>query len=241
MGAGLRRIVRRPIATLVAGLIVFGALAVASAGYVASGFGGAVTAPAGTDSALGNVLLARHFPQTAANPTIIVMRLPRPAWAQAASVAAAERQLADDPQFTAVSGPLDANGTALTAAQYTALHAAYGPPRALGTALAATVPRAERAAYQSYRASGVYVSADGYTISFATVAGGGQPDHHRGLAGGARRPRRRRAGGPGRRRRRLPASPGRPHSPTTSGSCPTATCGRSSRSPSRSSRCCWRW
>ena len=174
-GPACARIVRRPVATLVAGLIVFGALAVASAGYVASGFGGAVTAPAGTDSALGNVLLARHFPQTAANPTIIVMRLPRPAWAQAASVAAAERQLADDPQFTAVSGPLDANGTALTAAQYTALHAAYGPPRALGTALAATVPRAERAAYQSYRASGVYVSADGYTISFATSLAAGSP------------------------------------------------------------------
>ena len=154
---------------------MFGALAVAAAGYVAAGFGGAVTAPPGTDSAQGNALLARHFPQTAANPTIIVMRLPRPAWAEPTSVAAAERQLAGDPQFTAVSGPMDANGTALTAAQYAALHAAYGPPRALGAAPAATVPRAERAAYQSYRASGVYVSADGYTISFATSLAAGSP------------------------------------------------------------------
>ncbi|MGH3254003.1 MAG: MMPL family transporter [Streptosporangiaceae bacterium] len=178
-GAACARIVRRPALTLVAGLVVFGALAVAAAGYVAAGFGGAVTAPAGTDSALGNALLARHFPQTAANPTIIVMRLPRPAWASAetASVAAAERQLSGDRQFTAVSGPLDANGTALTAAQYAALHAAYGPPRALaglGAGLAA-VPRAERAAYQAYRASGVYVSADGYTISFATSLAAGSP------------------------------------------------------------------
>ena len=74
-GAACARIVRRPLVTLVGGLVVFGALAVAAAGYVAAGFGGAVTAPAGTDSALGNALLARHFPQTAANPTIIVMRL----------------------------------------------------------------------------------------------------------------------------------------------------------------------
>jgi putative drug exporter of the RND superfamily len=173
------RIVRRPGLTLVAGLVVFGALAVAAAGYVAAGFGGAVTAPAGTDSALGNALLARHFPQTAANPTLIVMRLVRPAWVsgQAASVAAAERQLAGDPQFTAVSGPMDANGTALTAAQYAALYAAYGPPRALGGPGAglAAVPRAERAAYQSYRASGVYVSADGYTIAFATSLSAGSP------------------------------------------------------------------
>jgi putative drug exporter of the RND superfamily len=133
-GAACARIVRRPLVTLVGGLVVFGALAVAAAGYVAAGFGGAVTAPPGTDSALGNALLARHFPQTAANPTIIVMRLPRPAWApaEAAAVAAAERQLTGDREFTAVSGPLDANGTALTAAQYAALHAAFGPPRALG-------------------------------------------------------------------------------------------------------------
>jgi putative drug exporter of the RND superfamily len=178
-GPACARIVRRPLLTLVAGLIVFCGLAVAAAGYVAAGFGGAVTAPAGTDSALGNALLARHFPQTAANPTIIVMRLPRPVWAagEAASVAAAERQLSGDLQFTAVSGPMDANGTALTAARYTALHAAYGPPRALGGpgVGAAPVPRAERAAYQSYRASGVYVSADGYTISFATSLAAGNP------------------------------------------------------------------
>jgi putative drug exporter of the RND superfamily len=177
-GPACARIVRRPALTLVVGLVVFGALAVAAAGYVASGFGGAVTAPAGTDSALGDALLARHFPQTATNPTVIVMRLSRPAWAEAASVAAAERQLSGDPQFTAVSGPMDANGTALTAAQYAALHAAYGPPRALGAlgagpGPAASVPPAERAAYQSYRASGGYVSADGHTISFATSLAAG--------------------------------------------------------------------
>jgi RND superfamily putative drug exporter len=173
------RIVRRPLVTLMGGLVVFGALAVAAAGYVAAGFGGAVTAPTGTDSALGNAMLARHFPETAANPTIIVMRLPRPVWvpAEAAAVGAAERQLSGDREFTAVSGPLDANGTALTPAQYASLQAAYGPPRALGgpgAGLTAVTP-AERAAYQAYRASGVYVSADGYTISFAASLAAGSP------------------------------------------------------------------
>ena len=105
-----------------AALVVFGALAVASAGYLASGFGGAATAPGGSDSALGNALLTEHFPQSAANPTVIVLRLRQPVWAATATVAAAERQLTADPQFTAVSGPFDANGTALTAPQYAALH-----------------------------------------------------------------------------------------------------------------------
>jgi putative drug exporter of the RND superfamily len=172
-GRSCARIVRRPMATLVAGLLVFGALAVAAASYLAAGFGGPVTAPAGSDSALGDALLTGHFPQTAANPTVIVLRLREPAWVIPASVAAAERQLAASPRFTEVSGPMDANGTALTGAQYAALHAAYGPPRALTGAPGARAGRAQLAAYQSYRASGSYVSADGYTISFATSLAAG--------------------------------------------------------------------
>ncbi len=160
--------------TLVGGLLVFGALAVASAGYLAAGFGGAVTGPPGSDSARGDALAAEHFPQTAVNPTVLVLRLRQPLWGAAGPVAAAERQLAADPQFTAVSGPFDANGTALTAAQYAALHAAYGPPRGLASA-ASAVPRAQLAAYQAYRASGSYVSADGETISFATSLAAGNP------------------------------------------------------------------
>jgi putative drug exporter of the RND superfamily len=174
-GPACARIVRRPAVTLVAGLVVFGALAVASAGYLASGFGGAATAPRGSDSALGNALLTEHFPQSAANPTVVVLRLRQPVWAAAAVVAAAERQLAGDAQFAAVSGPFDANGTTLTAGQYAALHAAYGPPRALTAAARAPVPPARLAAYQAYRASGSYVSADGYTVSFAASLAAGSP------------------------------------------------------------------
>jgi putative drug exporter of the RND superfamily len=172
-GPACSRIVRRPVATLVVGLVVFCALAVAAAGYLAAGFGGAVTGPPGSDSAAGNTLLSRHFPRTAANPTIIVLRLRQPVWAAAGAVAAAQRQLAGDPVFTSVSGPLNANGMALTAAQYTALHAAYGTPRATQAPAAAQVPPAKLAAYQSYRASGSYVSADGRTISFATSLAAG--------------------------------------------------------------------
>ena len=173
-GSTCSRIVRRPLATLVIGLVVFCALAVASAGYLAAGFGGAATGPVGSDSAAGDTLLARHFPQTAANPTLIVLRLRQPAWAAADSVAAAGRQLTANPVFMSVSGPLNANGTMLTAAQYAALYAAYGPARALGTS-ATQVPRTKLAAYQAYRASGSYVSADGYTISFAASLRAGSP------------------------------------------------------------------
>ncbi|HEU5391112.1 MAG TPA: MMPL family transporter [Streptosporangiaceae bacterium] len=170
-GPACARIVRRPVATLVIGLVVFSALAVASAGYLAAGFGGAATGPAGSDSAAGDTLLALHFPRTAANPTVVVLRLRQPAWTATGAVAAAERQLAADPVFTSVSGPLNANGTGLTAAQYAALYAAYGPPRAIPASV--RVPAARLAAFESYRASGSFVSADGHTISFATSLAAG--------------------------------------------------------------------
>ena len=102
-----------------------------------------------------------------------MLHLRQPAWAATPAVAAAERQLAADPVFTSVTGPLNANGTALTAAQYTALYAAYGPPRDTQGPATTWLPPARLAAYQSYRASGSYVSADGRTISFATTLAAG--------------------------------------------------------------------
>ncbi len=114
------RIVRRPVVVLCAGLVVFAALAVLSAGYLAAGFGGPVTAPAGSDSAAGDALLAAHFPRTAANPTVIVLRLRRPVRASAAAVFRAERELAADRLFTAVSGPFAPDGVLLSAQAYLA-------------------------------------------------------------------------------------------------------------------------
>jgi putative drug exporter of the RND superfamily len=166
------RIVRRPVAVLCCGLVLFGALAVAAGGYVAAGFGGPVTAPAGSDSAAGDALLAAHFPATAVNPTLIVLRLRAPAWAVAAEVAAAEASLRADPLFTAVTGPLDPNGTTLSATAYAALYRQYGAPRAASAASAASAAGSSPAG-RAYLASGSYVSADGRTIAFATVLASG--------------------------------------------------------------------
>ena len=113
-----------------------------------------------------------------------MLRLRQPAWAAPGAVAAAERQLAADPVFTSVSGPLNANGTALTAAQYTALYAAYGPPRATqglgrgpgpaGQAGRVPVLPGQRLLRERGRAHDLV----------RHLAGGGRRDHHR---GGSRR------------------------------------------------------
>jgi RND superfamily putative drug exporter len=174
-GPACVRLVRRPVVVLGIGLVVFGALAVLSGEYLAAGFGGPVTAPAGSDSSSGDALLAAHFPQTAINPTLIVLRLRQPVWVSADAVSKAERWLAAEREFTAVSGPFDPNGTGITAPGYESLFARYGPPRGSGSGSGEPAPRAPAGTseYRAYLASGSFVSADGRTVSFATLLAAG--------------------------------------------------------------------
>jgi putative drug exporter of the RND superfamily len=69
------RIVQHPTATLMVGVVFFGGLAFAVLGYQAAGFGGSTNPPAGYDSAKGQTLLTKHFPQSTANPTTVIFKL----------------------------------------------------------------------------------------------------------------------------------------------------------------------
>ena len=178
------RVVRRPAVALMIGVVVFGALSVAVTAYQSAGFGGTISAPAGTDSAAGTDLMNQYFPSTAANPTHLVYKLSTPAWDNAPAIAAATAQLQKDPVFTGVSGPLNPIGpTGFTAAEYTQLHALLGsgtlpatPPAVPAAATAAGISAAQWAqAYQLYRATGQFVSADGKTIQFETSLKAGDP------------------------------------------------------------------
>jgi putative drug exporter of the RND superfamily len=168
------RIVRHPAPTLVAGIVVFGGLALAVFGYTAAGFGGNTAPPAGSDSAAGQALLTRYFPQSSANPTNLLLRLPAPVWQDPQPVATATAQLKASGLFTQVAGPLNPAGPAMTPAQYTALHAKLGPAKALPPVPppGVTVPPA---AYQAYRATANLVSPDGRTVQFLTGLRAGDP------------------------------------------------------------------
>jgi putative drug exporter of the RND superfamily len=170
------RIVRHPVATLGAGVVVFGVLAIASAGYAPGGYGSSVTAPAGSDSAAGNALEARYFPQatTTSTPTDIVLALRAPAWQQGSQLTAVTQQLAKSKLFTGVTGPLDPAGVPLTPAQYAALHAQLGP----AAALPATPPlgtSVSPALYERYRATAGYTSPDGRVVEFTVNLSAGDP------------------------------------------------------------------
>ncbi|MHB8452901.1 MAG: MMPL family transporter, partial [Mycobacteriales bacterium] len=125
------RVVRTPVVTLVIGLVLFGALAVISTANRPAGFGTALTAPAGSDSAAGNAAQAAHFPQLAANPTNLVFRVSQPVWGEPQGLAAVTTILAGSPLFTTVSGPIDPNGARLGATELIQLHRALGPAQAL--------------------------------------------------------------------------------------------------------------
>ena len=173
-GKVARRLVTHPGKTLLVGVLVFLALAAGALGYKGSGFGGATTAPQGSDAAAGNAALVAHFPQSSSNPANLVFRLPRSAWADAAPLARAGASLRASGAFKQLAGPLDPNGTPLTPAALQGLHARLGPPQRLPVIEPRGVGVAP-ATYNAYRATQQFLSADGTITQFeATLRAGAQ-------------------------------------------------------------------
>jgi RND superfamily putative drug exporter len=168
------RIVRRPLIPLVIGVVAFGLLGIGVFSYKPGGFGGTINAPAGTDSAAGQALLAKHFPASSANPTDLVYKLQQPVWNNPQPLVAAEAQLRASGVFTGVTGPLNPVGLTLTPAEYTSLHTMLGNAAALPPVPSGqiSVPQAR---YEAYRATAQYVSPDGRTIQYETGLKAGDP------------------------------------------------------------------
>jgi RND superfamily putative drug exporter len=174
------RIVRHPVPTLLAGLVFFGGLAIGVTSYRAAGFGGNTAAPAGTDSAAGQALLTKYFPQASSNPTSLIFRFDTPVWDHPDVLGTGTSALTASPLFTQVTGPLNPVGFTLTPTQYAGLHGALGPAQKLPP----TAPAGGRIppeAYQLYRATANYVSADGKTIQFSVGLAAGDPGHTRAM------------------------------------------------------------
>ena len=162
------RAVRRPVAVLCAGVAIFAVLAIAATGYRTASLNRSVTAPAGSDAAAGDAILASDFPQSSASPSDLILRYATPVWDHSGDLAKAATVLGKSGLFSGLAGPLDPNGTALDPASYPQLHAALGDPRRLPltepSAAAAKIPAS---VYNAYRATAQYVSADGLTVRFA--------------------------------------------------------------------------
>jgi putative drug exporter of the RND superfamily len=173
-GKVANRIVQRPVATLLVGIIFFGALAFGVTGYKGGGFGGSTSAPRGSDSAAGQTLLTKYFPQASANPTNLIFTFSKPVWADPAVMASATSQLHASSLFTQVTGPLNPVGVTITPTQYAELHGALGSAKALPP-VPPTGSKIPPEGYQLYRATSNYVSPDGKTILFSVGLAAGDP------------------------------------------------------------------
>ncbi len=135
------RVASLPLIALLIGVTGLSALAAFSLADRATNFGGGISAPPGTDSAQGQALLVQHFSLASSNPINLVLRFGLPVWSDPAGLAAAGASLGRSPLFSSIIAPLDPNGTAISPAELTRLHALLGPPGAVRAAQPAAARR----------------------------------------------------------------------------------------------------
>jgi putative drug exporter of the RND superfamily len=168
-------LVQRPKVTLVVGVLVFLGLAVGALGYKAGGFGGATNPPKGTPAAAGNAALSKHFPHNASNPANIVYTYASSVWQSPQRIAKTQSSLQSSGKFKQLAGPLNPNGTTLSASQLSHLYTTLGAPQKLPVRQAANVKVAP-ALYNAYRADALFVSASGKVIQFEAGLQAGSQD-----------------------------------------------------------------
>jgi RND superfamily putative drug exporter len=174
------RAVGRPVQTLLLGIAIFGGVAFALLGYKPSGFGSTTGAP-GSDSAIGQTVLEKHFPAADVNPTNLLFVFPKAVWSDPQVLVKTQYGLAASQLFGAVAGPLDPNGHVFTPAELTALHAKLGPPAALPL-LPAGHLAVPLATYESYRSLAQFISPSGKVVQFYATLKAGVPSSDAAMA-----------------------------------------------------------
>lgn len=149
------RVIKRPVTMLVIGVLLLGGLSLGIIGYKTTGFTSG-TAPAGSDSAIGQQVIQQHFPAANINPQLLLLQFNQPVWDNLAAVQQAQTQLTQSGLFKAVSGPFSANGFAITPAQLAALHSSGVSSPAL-------------------QAVSQFISPDGKIVQFYAISNAGPP------------------------------------------------------------------
>jgi RND superfamily putative drug exporter len=115
------KVIKRPVMMLVIGVAIFGGLSIGIFGYKTTGFNNN-TAPNGSDSAIGQQEIAKHFPAANNNPQFLLLSFSHPVWGNLNEVKIAEDDLVNSGRFKAVSGPFSANGFVISPAALKTLH-----------------------------------------------------------------------------------------------------------------------
>ncbi len=172
-------IVRKPGVTLVIGIILFGVMAIFSAGDKPAGFGGTATAPKGSSAAIATQLVTQHFPKTSSNPTAVIFKFNQPIWQNPSKLTQIQSDLAKTGYFNKISGPLSVSTLKLTASEWVKLHYALGNPQNLpqlppSNLLSGSITKSE---YIAYAESKNFVSQDGQTVQYLVGLTTGDPQN----------------------------------------------------------------
>lgn len=143
-----------PLPVAAAGAVVFAAIALGQLGTTTSGFADQ-SAPAGSDSAAGDTLIAQHYGDANLNATEFLFKFTSPIWQHADDLQPLQQSLQAHGDFAVVQGPLTFSGEAMTPAQLVAAHEATNPE------IADALSR--------------FISSDGRTVQFIAVQHGGAP------------------------------------------------------------------
>jgi RND superfamily putative drug exporter len=170
-GQVAERVVRHPRTTLVSGVAVFAVLAVGLVGYSTAGLT-SNTAPAGSDSAAGQEILAAHFPKATVGADELLLRYPTSVWEHPAMLATAQQQLAGASVFRSITGPLSPGSGQLSATTLAQLHQTLGPASALPRCPAAS-SKVTANQYRVYRQTAQFISPDGRTVQYYAVLSAG--------------------------------------------------------------------
>jgi putative drug exporter of the RND superfamily len=162
------RVVRHPVRALVGGVLVLGGLSAFLVGYAPAGFnpGAAI---AGSDSSIGQTVLAEHFGEIAVGSTDVVFRFPRSVWTAPSLLGRAEDGLRSSGLFATVVGPLDAGGGAIPAWADGLLYAELGPPQGLPLTDTGGADGVPASLYDAYRLEEQYVTESGRTVLYQTA------------------------------------------------------------------------
>jgi RND superfamily putative drug exporter len=162
------RLITRPRATLSAGLLLLGVLAVAYVGISLGGIISSQSGPSGADSTEGTAVVKVHFPAATQNPASVFLHFNQPIWSHLQSLTTTEQGLMANLLVKGVIGPLDPVGVPLTAAELAQLHSLLGPAQALPAIPSSSSP-VSTPVYETYRATSQFISADGLTVQFVVI------------------------------------------------------------------------
>jgi RND superfamily putative drug exporter len=146
------RAIKKPKLVLGLGILIFGGLSLGLIGYKAAGFGDQ-SAPKGSESSAGQQIIVKHYPAANESPQLLIFQFNHSTWKNPQTIATTQKELEASKSFSAISGPLNANGFNISPDQLQSVHGSGTPAE---------------------QALGQFISSDGKTVQYYGVLSAGK-------------------------------------------------------------------